>query len=112
MHDPADHPTAPDTTLLELAVALEDGFEADLVVVRVNGEEVLRREDVTTDVRIGLAHGFDVRVGRLPATVEVDLPNRGLAGRTTVETEATTHLSISVVDGALRFRRPDRFRYM
>ena len=102
----------PDTTLLQLAVALEEGFEEDLVVVRVDGEEVLRRQGVTTDVRIGRAHAFDVRVERLPATVEVELPDRGISGRTTLEAETSTHLSVSVVDGAVRFERPDRFRYM
>lgn len=104
---------SPDAASADLAIALQDGFEEDLVVVRVDGDEVLRRRDVTTDVRIGLAHSFDVRIERLPATVEVELPDRGLSGRTTVEAGGPLHLGASVVDGAVRFRVSERpFGYL
>lgn len=94
----------PNATSAELSIALQDGFEEDLVVVRVNGDEVLRRPAVTTDIRIGLAYSFDVRAERLPADLVVEVPTRGVSGRTTVEASGPLYVGASVVGGAVQFR--------
>lgn len=104
---PSSEPMEPEPTPVDthtLTVALQDGFEDAAVVVRVDGDDVLREDAVTTDVRIGLARSVEVSVGALPATVEVDLPRAGVSGATTVEAGAL-YLGVSVRDGAVVFRR-------
>ena len=100
---PDPMPPAPPSDAV-LSVALQEGFEDDTVVARLDGAEVFRQDAVTTDVRIGLATSFEVPLGDRPATFEVEVPSRGLAERTTVGADGPLHLGISVVDGAVRVR--------
>ncbi len=95
---------ASNDTDVTLSVALQDGFEGDLVVVRVDGDEVFRESGVSSDLRIGLATSFEVTLNHFPAIVTVELPDRGLVGETRVEDEGTLHVGASVLDGEVRFR--------
>lgn len=102
-----------DPSAIVLSLALQEGFDGDEVAVRVNGEEVLRRDDVTTDVRIGLAFTAGLDLGRLPAVVEVEVPTQSISGQTTLDGRGGTHLGVSAVDGAVRFRVSDQpFGYL
>lgn len=96
-------PPAPTSGLI-LSVAFREGFEDDVVLVRVDGAEVFRQEAVTTDTRIGLAASFEVPVGEESMALEVEIPSQGLASRTTAEADGPLYLGISLVDGAIRFR--------
>lgn len=94
-----------ETTTQTLHIALQDGFDDEPVVVLVGGEEVLRRDAVRTDPRIGLAYAFEVPLhGPDAVTVEVRLPRRGVEGATEVVGATAVHLAVSVRDGALVFR--------
>lgn len=90
-----------------LHIALHDGFEDDVVTVRVNGKEVLRREGVTSDPRIGLAHSFEVDVDEAQVTVEVALPARNVAESVVLERGGETNVAASYQDGTIRFRVSD-----
>ncbi|MEN8376598.1 MAG: hypothetical protein ABFS34_14215 [Gemmatimonadota bacterium] len=87
-----------------LHVALQDGFDDEPVLVRVDGEEVYRREAVRTDYRISLADSFDHPVPDDSVMLEVTLPRRGLSDSLRVDVGATPHVGISCVDGAIRWR--------
>lgn len=102
-----------ETTTQVLHIALQDGFDDEPVIVRVGGAEVLRREDVRTDPRIGVAYAFDVPMPQGGATVDVELPRRGVLGSTRLESGAASHLGVSVRNGAVHFRAsPAPFGYV
>ena len=68
-----------------LQIDFEDGFSGDTVVVRAEGRELWREDDVTTNDAITLATiaRFDVPAG---AQVEVSVPTRRLTATERVET--------------------------
>lgn len=88
-----------ETIMAPLIIALQDGFADDLVVVRVNDQEVLRKEDVKTRYQIGLAHSFEVSVQAGSANVEVALPRKNLSELIAVQVSNPVYLGVSVTPG-------------
>jgi hypothetical protein len=86
-----------------LRIALQDGFDDDLVIVLVNGQEVLRKANVRTDPRFGLAYAFEVPLPDAPVTVEVQLPQRQVSNSTRLNIDGTVYLGVSYVNGVLQF---------
>jgi hypothetical protein len=84
-----------------LGVYLLDGFENDLVVVRAEGREVARKAAVTSQLLLGYADSVDVPVERGQVSVEVQLPDRGLAAEQTLTVEDEVSLLASVEGGRL-----------
>ena len=80
-------------------------------MIRIDGEEVFRKQGVTTLPQIGRADGIDVQVEQRPVTVEVELPKRGLSGSYPVPGPGV-HLGISVEEEGLTHEiSPTPFRY-
>jgi hypothetical protein len=74
-----------------LNIALQEGFSGQQVVVRVDGEERFRADDVRTRMQIGLAqevpvqvdpgrHAVEVVAGTVTASLEVDVPGQAHVG--------------------------------
>jgi hypothetical protein len=97
-----------------LHVALQDGFEGDSVLLRLNGHGVFREDQVSTRHQLGLARNVELAVeGDSPVELEVVLPNRGLTRTITVEPSRTPNVAISVRGGELTdTRSQSRFHYM
>jgi hypothetical protein len=83
-----------------LQIDFEDGFSGDTVVVRAEGHELWREDDVTTNLAASIA-----TVARLeiPAgtQVEVSVPTRQLTATERVE---TAYLEVEIVRGELVLR--------
>jgi membrane-associated protease RseP (regulator of RpoE activity) len=79
-----------------LCVALQDGFEGDEVVVKVNGKEVFKQDSVKTKRQIGKAASFEVKVADGPAQVEVSLPLKDLLETIALKVSGETYLGVSV----------------
>jgi hypothetical protein len=62
-----------------LQVDLREGFDGDLVVVRVDGREAYRQDGVRTNYSVGLADRVGIEVPRGTVRVELVLPERGLS---------------------------------
>lgn len=67
-----------------MAIALDEGFTDDHVVVRVDGDVVLDDEHVRTRTQTGHARLLERRTAAANCRVDVVLPDRGL--RTTLRT--------------------------
>jgi hypothetical protein len=91
-----------------LHIALQEGFFEDQVVVRINGDEVYRKNGVKTDFRIGLADSFDLPMREGPVEIEVELPAKTIAGSTTVQFGGTAYVAVSVDERSLRFKTSDQ----
>jgi hypothetical protein len=77
-----------------LHVVLEDGFEGDTVVIRADGRELFREDEVTTRTQISHAGDAEVEVPEGLVTLEVEVPTQGVSDR--VEVDAAGNLIISV----------------
>lgn len=94
-----------------IRIDLREGFEDDEVVIRVDEQEVFRKEGVTTLPQVGRADGIDAPVGEGPVTVRVEVPKRGLSESFSVPAPGL-HLGISIEDGELTHEvSPTPFRY-
>ena len=87
-----------------LSIALQDGFEKESIVVRVNGKEVYRNETVQTDYRISLADSFETPLPDSPIVVEVELPEQSITDSLQFESDTTIYVGISWLDGKLLFK--------
>lgn len=87
-----------------LHIALEEGFDGDLVVVRVNGKEALRKQDVRTRMQIGLADSVDTVWEGESARVEVEVPTRRISTAIGGVISGESYLGISIRDGAIEHR--------
>jgi hypothetical protein len=97
-----------------LSIHLQEGFEDDLAIVRMNGAESARRAHLTTRRLLGYAEivelqkptGGDVRL-------ELSLPNRGLAESATIPRAGDTFVAANLVDGRLQLTVRDQpFAYL
>jgi len=83
-----------------LQIDFEDGFSGDTVVIRADGRELWREDDVTTNLSASVATIARLEV---PAEtqVEVSVPTRRL---TAIEQVETPYLEVEIVDGELVLR--------
>ena len=102
-YDPPEAALTKPSEATVLHIALQDGFGGDLVVIRVDGAEVLRQADVRTDPRISLAYAFDAPTDGDRVAVEIALPEQNVAESIEVDLSQATHLGVSYRDGAIRF---------
>jgi hypothetical protein len=92
-----------------LSIHLQEGFDDDEVVVRMNGAESARRQHLTTKRLLGYA---DIVELRKPAgseiRLEVSLPDRSLVGSATVPAMGDSFIAANVVGGRLELAVRDR----
>ena len=88
--------------MAKLGLHLQEGFTGEEVVVRVNGEERLRREGVRTRRVLGLAEHVELDVDDGPLSIEVSVPARGLEKRIELEADDKVYVGISLSGGDLR----------
>lgn len=90
--------------MANLHIALQEGFDNEAVVIRVNGKDVFNKQDVRTRLQIGLADSFEVEVEDGPATVEILLPEKNLTKEIQTLVPQEPHLGVSLVAGEIKHR--------
>lgn len=60
-----------------LHIALQDGFAHDVVIVSLDGVQLLRKGDLSTREQIGLAAFVDTLVVAGTHSLQIELPKRG-----------------------------------
>jgi len=90
-----------------LAIALEAGFDDDHVIVHVDDRVVLDEDGVTTRYQIGLARMLEAPVTAGSVRVAVRLPERELAGETTVDADKTRSLRVWIENAEVIFHAGD-----
>lgn len=93
-------------------VALQDGFDGDTVVIRVDGAEAYRGEHVTTRTQISHAADMQLDVADGPVTLEVDVPTRGVQETFTLDPHAHPNVALSLLDGRLVAAYPERLGFV
>jgi hypothetical protein len=93
-------------------IALQDGFEGDPVVVKVNGKEVFKQDNVKTKRQIGKAASFEVEVEEGSANVEVSLPLKNLSETIAFKVSGEVYLGVSIAEDRIEHRvSSEPFRY-
>ena len=88
--------------MAKLGLHLQDGFSGDEIVIKINGEERMRREKVSTRRVLGLAEHAELDVEDGPLAIEVSMPARGLEKRVDLEASGEAYVGISLAGDDLR----------
>ena len=78
-----------------LEIHLQEGFEADEVVVLLDGREVFSGEAVTSQALLGLAETVTLETDTEGHEVTVELPRRGLSGHASVPASERCYVGAS-----------------
>lgn len=89
--------------MVTLFIDFQDGFADDTVVLHVNGEEVFRKEHVSTKLLLGLAESFRTEMPIGPVTIDIDIQTKDVAKTILIEVFAPTYLGISVANGSIEY---------
>ncbi len=96
-----------------LTIDLQDGFASDEVVIQVNGQEIYRRNQVSTNYAISRAASVQQEVPAGRAVVKITLPLKGLAQEIPLAISGPTYLALSIMDGRVSHSLSDEpFRYL
>lgn len=88
-----------------LHIELQDGFDNDRVVARVNGVEILNLDHVTTRLQTGFAAAGSAQADDGKALLEVSLPASGQQASTEINLYQAMWAGVSVgPDKAIQFR--------
>ena len=82
-------------------VDLQEGFAHENVIVRADGREVFRREDVRTRMQIGRAAAFEFETGDRPFTLEVEFPARSLRRSRSLDPSRESYVGVSLEGGEI-----------
>ena len=92
-------------------VALQDGFDRDTVVIRVDGDEAYRGEQVTTRTQISHADDMQLEVPEGPFTLEVEVPEQGIRETLQLDPRAQPNVTLSLLDGQIVAGYPERLGF-
>ena len=96
---------------MQINLALQDGFDGDEVVVRVDGDEAYRGEEITTRTQISHAADTQLDVPDGPFTLEVDVPTRGVHETFQVDPHAHPNVALSLRNAGLVAAYPERLGF-
>lgn len=92
-----------------LKIDLQDGFERDLVVVRVNDKEIFRKDGIKTQLMLGYADSLEADVPLGQSRVEIALPLKDISGTISLKIAAPVYIGLSVSNGKIIHRLSQTF---
>jgi hypothetical protein len=96
-----------------LHIDLQDGFQNDEVIIRLDGKQVFHKSGVSTDARISRADGFEATSSKPSALVEFELPAKHTKASQSIKASETPNIGIYIRDGKAQIRaQAEVFLYM
>jgi hypothetical protein len=92
-----------------LKLDLQDGFEGDIVTIKINSKELYHKEGVKTELTLGYADSIEAEVAEGPCRVEVTLPEKGISKSIHLEIMAPVYIGLSVLNGKIVHRLSNTF---
>ncbi len=83
-------------------IDLQDGFENDTVVLRLDGGEIYRRQDLTTQLLYGLADSIETRVEVGSVRLEIAVESRGLTLALPLDVSGDVFVGFAVEGAGIR----------
>jgi hypothetical protein len=82
-----------------VSVDFQDGYVNDSIILRINENEVVKKDNVSTDLRIGLANNsFRTRIPNGKIKIDIFIPTKNLNYSRTIEIESDIHIGVSIVN--------------
>ena len=94
-------------------IAFHDGFYEDEVYVEYNGKNIYQKNNLTSDLRIGLADSFEIPQQDGPNTFKFLLPKKDVEQSITFQYSSTVYVSVSFANNELKLSISDQpFGYL
>jgi hypothetical protein len=84
-----------------LSIDFQEGFVEDTAVILVNGEQVFRKEHISTNPLLGLADSFMIEVETGLVHIEIVVETDDITHSIPLEVSADAYIGISIVDGMI-----------
>jgi hypothetical protein len=91
----------PEGEMVKLGIDLQEGFDHDTVILRLNGVEAFHKEGITTRRILGLAAQFEDEVEPGFVETEIDVSTLGISARVARDMSKDTYLGVSIVGGMI-----------
>src|SRR5262245_32214628 len=85
----------------KLRVDFQEGFTHDQIDLRINGQERLQKEGVTTNLLLGLASSVEIEVPPGRVTIDIKIPTKNLAKTISLECSGSEYLGVSIENGRI-----------
>jgi len=82
--------------LSKLTIDLQDGFEDEAVLIKVNEAEVFQATGISTRYQIGLARSVELDAVEARSLIEIILPERALSKSVDLDTSSPVYLGVSL----------------
>lgn len=86
-----------------LGIDFQDGFADDTVIVKINENEVLRKEHVSTSLLLGLASTFRTEVTSARVDVKVEILTKNVERTITLDILGDVYLGVSVTNSIIDY---------
>ncbi len=97
----------------KLSIHLQEGFDNDLVVIKVNDKEKFRNKQVTTKMLLGYAEVVELPLSGGAAKLQITLPQKKLTKTIELSPSADAHIAVSILDNQITYQVSDQpFGYM
>ncbi len=80
--------------MAKLHIDLQEGFQKDAVIIRANGVELYRRDDLNSAAAVSHADSFETEWNAWPVRIEIEVTTRQISG--SVELEGPGYVGISI----------------
>ena len=87
-----------------LRVDMQDGFDNDVVTVRLDNGEEQRRDGVTTKEQVGYAGSIEFQVEPAPVRLHVAILTKGLSDTTDLEVSGDLYVGVAVSGDRMIFQ--------
>ena len=82
-----------------VSVDFQDGFTSDFIILQINENEVLKKDYVSTDLRISLAdNSFNTRLPNGQIKIDIVVPTKNLKLSKTIEIKSDAYVGVSIVN--------------
>ena len=82
-----------------LSVDFQDGFVNDSIIIRINENEVFRKNNVSTDLRIAMAdNSFNTTVSNGQIKIDILVPSKNLKFSQNIEINSDAYLGVSIIN--------------
>ena len=93
--------------MISLVIDLQDGFSDDIVVIKVDNQEIFHKKGVNTDYTLGRADSVETKVSKGSVNVAVNVPSKSLSDTVVLEVVNKVYLGVSIIDDRIVFRISD-----
>jgi hypothetical protein len=87
----------------QLAIHFTEGFKGHSATLSIEGRELLREADLTTDLRTGLAKIARIEVPNGRSVLTVEVPAKNYRATLSIDPTPIKYVEVSLAGGGLKF---------